>query len=468
MRSVAKHSYIKGASGRARAKAHVNYIQYRRGEDRENDKPREFFSPDREGIQGREVKQDIDNSERSKVVAHKLILSPGLQNVDMQQYTRDLLKDVGREKGLDLDWRAVIHKNTDHDHAHVIVFGKDKNGREVLFDRDDYKTMREAGDRYLERHHFLERYLPRDIDRQMEKGYQRDRGDNVFEDLVRDLNRGKDREEPERKPYEPKPWDKEKAVEYLPEQEKFQREGETYSKYSKLEDLKEIAERLNAGEVERLPDEQYKKLGQWIWTKERAGDDHYERKARAKWDKKEKRKEKERDPFEDDREFKKLDKDLKRAFKELEKGGDFGKGYKQWMREQQGRLSPEHRSYTDAMAEQRLKDLMERFPDRKEDFERQLEELKQIDQDLKPVEPKGDKWRDFDALLGENWKSPEKELEQGKDQGAGKPADGSGNVIADRSGQDLAIDQIHAEASGDQTKIEQEKEIDDGFDRGLG
>lgn len=253
MRSVAKHSYIKGASGRARAKAHVNYIQYRRGEDRENDKPREFFSPDREGIQGREVKQDIDNSERAKVVAHKLILSPGLQNIDMQQYTRDVLKDVGREKGLDLDWRAVIHKNTDHDHAHVIVFGKDKNGREVLFDRDDYKTMREAGDRYLERHHFLERYLPRDIDRQMGKGYERDRGDNVFEDLIKDLNRGKEREEPERKPYEPKPWDKEKAVEYLPDQEKFQREGETYSKYSKLEDLKEIAERLNAGEVERLP-----------------------------------------------------------------------------------------------------------------------------------------------------------------------------------------------------------------------
>ncbi len=179
----------------------------------------------------------------------------------------------------------------------------------------------------------------------------------------------------------------------------------------------------------------------------------------------EKKKEKERDPFEDDREFKKLDKDLKRAFKELEKGGDFGKGYKQWMREQQGRLSPEHRSYTDAMAEQRLKDLMERFPDRKEDFERQLEELKQIDQDLKPVKPNGDKWRDFDALLGENWKAPEKELEQGKEQEAGT---GAGNVIADRSGQDLAIDQIHAEASGDQTKIEQEKEIDDGFDRGLG
>ena len=462
MRSIAKHSYIKGASGRARAKAHVNYIQNRSGPDRD-DKPREFFSDERDKIQGREVKQDIDNSERAKVVAHKLILSPGLQNIDMQRYTREVLREVGREKGLDLDWRAVIHRNTDHDHAHVIVLGKDKNGREVLFDKEDYKNMRDAGDGYLERHHYWDRFMQRDMDRQLERGYERDRGDNIFEALIRDLNREAKEPEREQKSYKAQPWDKEKAIEFLPEREKIERDGETYSKFSKLDDLKELAEKLKTGESERLPDEQYQKLGQWIWTKENHGDDHYDRKAKYKWDKKEKRKE--RDPFEDEREFKKLDKDLKRAFKEMEKGGDFGKGYKQWMREQQGRLSPEHRSYTDAMAEQRLKDLMERFPDRKEDFERQLEELKQIDQDLKQAEPKGGKWRDFDALLGENWKSPEKELDR---QEEGKPATGSGNVIADRANQDLAIDQVHAEASGDQTKIEQEKEIDDGFDRGLG
>lgn len=463
MRSVVKHRYVKGASGRNRIKAHVNYIQNRRGEDREERKPREFFSDERDKIQGREVKKDIDEMDRSKVVAHKLILSPGLQNIDMQKYTRDVLKEAGKEKGLDLDWRAVIHRNTDHDHAHVIVYGKDKNGREVLFDKEDYKNMRDAGDRYLERHHYYERFMQRDMDRQLEKGFERDRGDNIFEDLIRDLN--PDRKEPEReqKAYKAVPWDKEKAIDHLPQTEKIERDGETYSKFSKLEDLKELAEKLNKEEVEQVPDEQDRKLGQWIWTKEKYGDDYYERKAKNKWDKKEKKKE--RDPFEDEREFKKLDKDLKRAFKEMEKGGDFGKGYKQWIREQQGRLSPEHRSYTDAMAEQRLKDLMERFPDRKEDFERQLEELKQIDQDLKLEQPKGDKWRDFDALLGENWKSPEKELDRVDE---GKPATGSGNVIADRANQDLAIDQVHAETSGDQTKIEQEKEIDDGFDRGLG
>ena len=170
MRSVAKHSYIKGASGKARAKAHVNYIQYRRGEDRENGKPREFFSQDKDRIQGREVKQEISRLERSKVVVHKVILSPGVQGVDMERYTREVLKETGREKGLDLNWRAVVHRNTDHDHAHVIVFGKDKNGREVTFDRDDYAKLREAGDRYLERNHYHERFMARDTDRVMKHG----------------------------------------------------------------------------------------------------------------------------------------------------------------------------------------------------------------------------------------------------------------------------------------------------------
>lgn len=470
MRSVAKHSYIKGASGAARAKAHVNYIQYRRGEDRENDKPREFFSQDRENILGRDVKQDIDDMDRSKVVAHKLILSPGVQGIDMQQYTRDLLKEVGKEKGLDLDWRAVVHRNTDHDHAHVIVFGKDKNGREVLFSRDDYKSMRDAGDRYLERHHYYERFLQRDMDKQLERGFERDRGDNIFESLVRDLN--PDRREPERseKTYQAKPWDKEKAIEHLPEREKIERDGETYSKYSKLDDLKELAERLNAGEIERLPDEQYKKLGQWIWTKERAGNDYFERKAKDKWDKKEKRKE--RDPFEDDREFKKLDKDLKQSFKDMEKGGDgvLGKGYKQWVLEQQGRLAPEHASYTSAMEAQRLKDLLELHPEKRDEIEQQLQELKNFELEQREIylADKGGKWKDFDALLGENWKSPEKELEQGKErQDQSKTGPSLIDGAADRVADDLAIDTVHDQMSGDKTQ-EPEKEIDDGFDRGLG
>ena len=461
MRSVAKHSYIKGASGKARAKAHVNYIGYRRGEDREDGKGREFFSDDKEKIQAREVKEDIDRGERAMVVAHKLILSPGLQNVDMKAYTRDVLAETGREKGLDLDWRAVIHKNTDHDHAHVVVFGKDKNGRQVKFDREDYKKMREAGDRYLERNHYYDRMMQRDSDRAMQKGYERDRGDNLFEDLVKDLNKKERKQEPERKPYEPKAWDKEKAVERLPEDQKIRREAETYTKYSKLEDLKDLSERLNKGEAERLPKEEYQKLQGWIGTKERAGEDHYEKKARKQWDKKEKKREKERVPGEDEREFKKLDKDLKKAFKELEGGQELGrKGYKERLRESQGRLGTEHGHATTSREIQRLKELADKFPDKREDLERQIEEAKSYNRDQWQEKSN---WSKFDELLGENWNKGEREQSQDRSQDKGQSRDQASQAgertstpdrpsVADQMQQSQAASRVHDQMAGDQTK----------------
>lgn len=464
MRSVVKHSYIKGARGRARAKAHVNYIQHRRGEDREDRKPRDFFSADRDKIQGREVKQDIDNSERAKVVMHKLIVSPGLQGVDMQRYTRELMQRIGDEKGLDLDWRAVVHQNTDHDHAHVIVFGKDKNGREVLFDKNDYKEMREAGDSYLERHHYYERFMQRDADKQMQRGYERDRGDNLFDGLIKDLNRDENSPRPDRQPYVPKEWEKDKAINYLPETEKFEREGKTYCKYSSLDELKQVSDRLKSGDLERLSDDHYRKLGQWMWTKKELGDDYYERKTRKRWDEKEKRKA--RDPFEDEREFKKLDKDLKRFFRDQEKSGDFGKGYKQWVREQQGRLSPEHASYVDAMETQRLKDLIERYPERKEEFENRLQSMKEMDSQPRSFDGK---WKDFDAMLGDGWRSSSTDRDRFEGfQFDPKTQPNRDPSTADNFGRDLAVDKVHEQQSGDRTKDHEHErdEEEGGFGRG--
>ncbi len=453
MRSVAKHSYIKGASGKARAKAHVNYIQYRRGDDREDGKPRQFYSADRDGITGRQVKQDIDDLERSKVVVHKLILSPGLREVDITAYTRQVMQEVGREKGLDLDWRAVTHANTDHDHAHVVIFGKDKNGREVLFRREDYQRMREAGDRYLERNHFYERFLERESDRVLEKGYERDRGDSLFEKLIADLNRG---EEAERDVQSSQPdlraWDRDKAIERLPDEEKIDSGGRIYTKFTLLSELKELDERLNSGQAPWLDREDYKQLWSWIGTKEKAGDDYYERQAKEDWDDKEKRR---RGSGEDEREFDKLDKDLQKAFKDLESSSSFGKGHEQRLRESQGRLAADHGHYAASMQIQELKDLMEQFPERKEELQGQIDELRSLDVEQRESEGK---WLDFDALLGENWKGPTKDKEQPK------------QVMSDErqlENEQLLIE--HEQQSGDQTGKDDKDDKDrdeDAFARG--
>ena len=70
---------------------------------------------------------------------------------------RDVMTEIGRSKGLDLDWYAVTHTNTEHIHSHVVVMPIDRWGRQVRFNKSDYENMRVAGDRYLFRYRILER-----------------------------------------------------------------------------------------------------------------------------------------------------------------------------------------------------------------------------------------------------------------------------------------------------------------------
>jgi len=60
----------------------------------------------------------------SRTAMHTLILSPGDNNVNMEDYTRDSMSALEERMGHDLDWYGVIHQNTDHHHAHVVIAGK--------------------------------------------------------------------------------------------------------------------------------------------------------------------------------------------------------------------------------------------------------------------------------------------------------------------------------------------------------
>jgi hypothetical protein len=314
MKSVAKHSYVKGKSGSGRISAHVDYLQNRPGHDRE-DGPRKFFNGDRDGISGSEIKRELQEQGYSKVVAHKLILSPGLDGVDVDAYTRKVMQEIQDEKGLDLKWWSVKHENTDHDHAHVVIAGLDKNGRDVNFDKQDYQKLREIGDQYLERNHFFERFLERDFDRLLT-----DRNQNVGLDRL-----------------------------------------------------------LSNISYERTGDRQFKELLRDVQVRE----------------KKEKDK---RETGEDEREFKKIDHDLKQAFQEGNRpGADFGKGHEQRLRESQGRLSESHGTYTGSTEINRLQQELERHPERSEEIQIHIEDLKRLSQEEQQY---GRKFDDLDNILG--------------------------------------------------------------------
>jgi hypothetical protein len=58
----------------------------------------------------------------------KIILSPEDANADFQQTAADLVARIEQYTGAPVEWGGVIHRNTDHPHAHIIVRGRLPSG----------------------------------------------------------------------------------------------------------------------------------------------------------------------------------------------------------------------------------------------------------------------------------------------------------------------------------------------------
>lgn len=292
IRSIAKHKYLKGRSASSKARKHVNYIAFRsESRDEKERGSRKFFDGNREQIEPTEVKDLIFEQGKEKdFIMHKLILSPGIESVDMKEYTREVMEKFAEHKRLDLEWRAVIHKNTDHQHAHIVIMGKDKRGYDVMIRKEDHQYLRKVGDDYLEREHKLDRFLDREIPTLLKtKEYERS-GDDYFKSLFSGKNELKD---------------------------------------------------------------------------------------------KDKRREKDLDPDRDRREFEKLDKDIRDALKSDDrKVVDFGKGKKQWIREEQGRWSDFHSHAQTMKIQMEYDNLLRTDPELAESMLAELKWAKHVEREL--------------------------------------------------------------------------------------
>jgi type IV secretory pathway VirD2 relaxase len=58
------------------------------------------------------------------------------QLADLKPFIRDLLTQMERDLDTKLDWVAVDHFNTGHPHTHVVIRGKDDQGRDLVMARD--------------------------------------------------------------------------------------------------------------------------------------------------------------------------------------------------------------------------------------------------------------------------------------------------------------------------------------------
>lgn len=236
LRSFVKHSYIRTSdTAVGRAEAHVNYLAFRPGKDKEG-KKREFFSGDRERVDGEEVKEAIEKQPKYGVLAHKFILSPGVEGADVQQYTKAVMHDLSRRKGVELDWYGIVHENTANPHCHVMVMGKGKEGRTYKISKGDHRQIREEGDRYLRERGLLKEEKLRELgdSKLKERTEKVGRFFNALKAGVKEYGRvmeeGRDKDQPGR---DPKGKDKKET---LREKEK-QKEETVFGKAPKYDEL---------------------------------------------------------------------------------------------------------------------------------------------------------------------------------------------------------------------------------------
>ncbi|MBX9745616.1 MAG: DUF3363 domain-containing protein [Hyphomonadaceae bacterium] len=127
-----------GGGGGGKLAAHAQYLE-RDGAAREGERG-QFY--DREQDLAEDARERVQNWASEDKRHFRLMLAPesGARMVgedgDLKDFTRETMARVERDLGVELDWLAVDHHNTDNPHVHVIVRGVRRDGVELLLPRD--------------------------------------------------------------------------------------------------------------------------------------------------------------------------------------------------------------------------------------------------------------------------------------------------------------------------------------------
>jgi type IV secretory pathway VirD2 relaxase len=126
---VKAHLHKLGGHGAQAAARHLRYIE-RDGVEKDGS-PGVLYGP--EGPAARETFEQPRLGERHQF---RFIVSPeDARDLDLTDYVRELMKRVECDLGRSIEWVAVNHHDTDHPHAHVIVRGVCREGRQLRMAR---------------------------------------------------------------------------------------------------------------------------------------------------------------------------------------------------------------------------------------------------------------------------------------------------------------------------------------------
>jgi type IV secretory pathway VirD2 relaxase len=132
-RVVIKARIVRIKTGDAGAvRAHLRYVQ-RDGVTREGE-PGELYSAESDRTDAKAF------TERSAGDRHqfRFIVAPedSAELSDLKPFVRDLMRQMEQDLGTRLDWVAADHFNTGHPHSHIVLRGRDDDGKDLVIARD--------------------------------------------------------------------------------------------------------------------------------------------------------------------------------------------------------------------------------------------------------------------------------------------------------------------------------------------
>jgi type IV secretory pathway VirD2 relaxase len=131
-RVVVKARIVRLKVGSRAADAHIRYLQ-RDGTTRDGERGR-LYGADTDAADGKAF------IERGREDRHqfRFIVAPedGDQLSDLRGFTRDVMRQMEEDLSTPLDWVAVDHFNTGHPHSHIILRGRDEEGKDLIIAQD--------------------------------------------------------------------------------------------------------------------------------------------------------------------------------------------------------------------------------------------------------------------------------------------------------------------------------------------
>ncbi|AQQ05401.1 hypothetical protein B0E33_18995 [Roseibium algicola] len=121
-----------GRGGLGAARAHLRYLQ-RDGVSREQEPGRLYDANSNEADGRAFLKRSEDDRHQ-----FRFIVSPedAVELEDLKPFVRDLMRSMEQDLGTKLDWVAVDHFNTAQPHSHILLRGRDDQGKDLIIARD--------------------------------------------------------------------------------------------------------------------------------------------------------------------------------------------------------------------------------------------------------------------------------------------------------------------------------------------